>query len=188
VVVDREIEAARRALERFAALYGCERAPVPVEDVADSLCGLRVVEVDGIAESGMLLPQLREVRVNARECAQAPRRRRFTVAHEIGHWLLHAQGAVPRTVWCRITDGSEPGDALEREANRFAAELLMPEAWVRDEAARSGADREALAQRFDVSEIAMGWRLFNLGLAVERPDQSETPNSRSTSASSASSA
>ncbi len=53
-------------------------------------------------------------------------RRRFTIAHEIGHFLLHPREGLEKsdtsasfTVW---KDASE-----EAEANIFAAELLMPE-------------------------------------------------------------
>ena len=53
---------------------------------------------------------------------------------------------------------------LEREANVFGAELLMPEAAVR-EAWDCGADAAA---RFEVSALAAQWRLYSFGLA-ERP-------------------
>ncbi|HEU0131454.1 MAG TPA: XRE family transcriptional regulator [Mycobacteriales bacterium] len=49
--------------------------------------------------------------------AQAPAdRRRWTLAHELGHLCLHSH---------------EPGDAAEDEANAFAAELLMPREVIR---------------------------------------------------------
>ena len=50
--------------------------------------------------------------------------------------------------------------ALEREANIFAANLVMPEREVR---AAGGANR------FAVSDEAFAWRLYNLGLASEKP-------------------
>ena len=53
-------------------------------------------------------------------------RYRFTIAHELGHYVLHRQGVLDKvstrrdmTIW---NDASE-----EAEANCFAAELLMPE-------------------------------------------------------------
>ena len=48
--------------------------------------------------SGLLLPSLGEIWVNAGEAREWPGRRRFTIAHELGHWCLHrTDGAV----WCR---------------------------------------------------------------------------------------
>jgi Zn-dependent peptidase ImmA (M78 family) len=49
-----------------------------------------------------------------------PRRRRFSLAHEIGHWTH-------QTLVCRIEE-SRPQDKMspERVANIFAADLLMP--------------------------------------------------------------
>jgi IrrE N-terminal-like domain len=172
--IDRETRAARRTLERFAATYPLEdrSTATPVEDIADSLCGLHVVEVEDLGVSGMLVPARREILVDAGECREAPGRRRFTVAHEVGHWLLHATAPEAAPVFCRHSEVQEqaerPSDPVEREANRFAAELLMPEPVVRDLAARDAGCR-ALAEEMGVSEIAMGWRLFNLGLTAERP-------------------
>ena len=90
---------------------------------------------------------------------EPPARRRFTIAHEIGHHLLHSDGA---TVMCRPIDVGQADDtnrAREREANRFAAELLMPEALLREYADREGADPIALSERFDVStwRWRFGW-------------------------------
>jgi Zn-dependent peptidase ImmA (M78 family) len=71
--------------------------------------------------------------------------------------------------------GVGEGKALEREANVFAAELLMPEHAVRGAWASLVTDRheeeEAVAvcaERFDVSPTAMRWRLYGFGM-VQRP-------------------
>ena len=57
---------------------------------------------------------------------------------------------------------------LEREANVFAAELLMPEPPVRGAWEELG-DVDACAARFDVSPTAMHWRLFAFDLVKEKP-------------------
>jgi predicted transcriptional regulator len=172
-VVDRETAAAHSVAATFSAVFGGGvLLPVPVEDIAESLFSLRIIDDHGIAESGTLDPAACLVRVNAAECAAAPMRRRFTIAHEIGHFVLHAPAALG-TVFCRVTDEPEPvAKRIEREANRFAAELLMPEEGVRAEASRADCDAAMLADLFQVSEIAMSWRLYNLGLVAARPDQS----------------
>ncbi|MFN8185465.1 MAG: ImmA/IrrE family metallo-endopeptidase [Gaiellales bacterium] len=144
--------------------------PVPVEAIAEDLLGLRVL--DGALHcSGLLLPAEREIWVNEAETAASPGRRRFTIAHELGHWVCQVCEGHSAPVYCRDTDLAEAADrALEREANVFAAELLMPEPDVRG--VRRGASVADVAARFAVSTEAMHWRLYNFGL-VERPDARE---------------
>ncbi|MFC0268024.1 ImmA/IrrE family metallo-endopeptidase [Kushneria aurantia] len=89
-------------------------------------------------------------------------RRRFTMAHELGHVLMgHVQpGVEPR----RDTNFNAYGDPLETGANAFAAELLMPEAEIRRHA-HSATDVRHLAGIFGVSTSAISNRLKNLGIA-----------------------
>jgi IrrE N-terminal-like domain len=151
--------------ERYGALFGGGEVPVPVESIAEDLLGLRVAEDESLACSGVLLPRRREVWLNARE---APGRRRFTLGHELGHWVCQVLEGDGAPVYCRSDEvGVGEGRAREREANIFAAELLMPEPLVRERFSelRQVAD---LARAFAVSSEAMHWRLYNFGL-VERP-------------------
>jgi hypothetical protein len=72
-------------------------------------------------------------------------------------------------VFCRHQDMDSWLDrALEREANVFAAELVMPEPEVREVFARHG-DATAVAAVFGVSPLAMQWRLYSFGLAGAPP-------------------
>jgi IrrE N-terminal-like domain len=171
-----EVEAARAALARFTDTYACAAPPVDVEELAGSLCRLRVRDADDLCPiaglpaktplSGVLLPARWEIWVRRDEPGP---RRRFTVAHEVGHHLLHSDGAA---VLCRPADvEAARGDerTREREANRFAAELLMPEPLVREHADRDGPDPIALAECFGVSDVAMGYRLVNLGYLTALP-------------------
>ena len=94
--------------------------------------------------------------------AEPPQRRRFTVAHELGHYALGHRDA-PRDSSLQFNSGVV--DPRERAANQFAAELLMPWDFVK-EVFYSGLARtaEQMAQEFGVSSAAMGYRLKNLGL------------------------
>lgn len=96
----------------------------------------------------------------------SPVRQRFTIAHEIGHVLLG-----------HMTNGSKEfrdgpmqfslgtRDYKESDANRFAAELLMPEKFVRLWFSKMrGSDLGDAARMFYVSEAALYYRLVNLGL------------------------
>jgi hypothetical protein len=161
--------------ERYLGIFGGEGLPVPVEAIAEDLLGLRIEERWDLTCSGMLLPAERRIVLNAVERAvgrDTPplRRFRFTIAHEIGHWVCHClegRAAVQRAAYCRPADLTEAADrAFEREANVFAAELLMPEPAVRD-AWEELSDVAACAARFDVSPTAMQWRLHSFGLADE---------------------
>ena len=156
-------ERAYELRERYHELFAGDELPVPVESIAADLLGLYVEEAE-LDCSGLLVPARRRVVVNAGESAP---RRRFTLAHEVGHWVCQVLEGHRAPTYCRDVDVSEAADRqLEREANVFAAELLMPEPMVRD--TWSGSIPESAAT-FGVSAEAMHWRLFNLGYIQEAP-------------------
>jgi len=161
-------------LERYLDRFGGPEIPVPVESIAEDLLGLRVEEAE-LDCSGLLVPAQRRIWVNAAEARQAPGRRRFTIAHELGHWVCQVLEGRWQPVFCREVEAGGNGyPPEEREANVFAAELLMPEAVVRREFARDGS-AEVLAQRFAVSCDAMHWRLYNHQLLSLPPATSQRP-------------
>jgi hypothetical protein len=89
----------------------------------------------------------------------SPQRRRFTAAHEFGHYLLHRK-KYPRGF--RSNEAAIDGrskDGIEREANEFAATLLMPlDDFRRRIPAKSQPDFDQLsacATRYDVSLVAV---------------------------------
>jgi Zn-dependent peptidase ImmA (M78 family) len=105
-----------------------------------------------------------------------PRRQRFTIAHEIGHFMLHKgeqlhvdrinAGFVVRRRDGRSKEGT---DVEEKEANLFAAELLMPSRFIKRDITEVGfslmdecAIRE-LAEQYQVSTAALTFRLAHLG-------------------------
>src|SRR6266480_5264464 len=156
-VRDERADALRR---RFHAAFADAELPVPVEAIAEDLLGLQVGESDDLAVSGMLLPPERQIWLNAGEGAA---RRRFTLAHELGHWICQHLEGKSAPVYCRAADvqpePSAADRALEREANVFAAELLMPEVAVREDW-RPGSEIAEIAAHFGVSTQAMSWRLY----------------------------
>ena len=103
------------------------------------------------------------VMVNA---AHAPVRQRFTAAHELGHYIYHRDllGAgtgdtrAYRAEGTRLPNGAiRPGH--ERQANSFAANLLMPLGSITALKAQGITTVSALAARLDVSQDAMRIRL-----------------------------
>jgi hypothetical protein len=159
-------------------IWDGESLPVPVEEMADSCYGLLIRDVDDMQESpgcpqlepgqslsGLLLTDRGEIWVNAAEARQWPGRRRFTISHELGHWVMHRVG--DRSMFCRSTTvqpeerseqaGYEIPD-IEEEASVFAAALLMPAELIRREYERD-PDFDRLCQLFNCSGAAMGRRL-----------------------------
>ena len=151
--------------------------PVDVDAIAEELCGLLVAGAkltahadapalpEGVALSGLLLAGQRRLLFDAHEAARSPGRRRFTIAHELGHWYLHHAGGGTETRYCRSDEVGvtvTSTRAREREANRFAAALLMPEPLVRAETVRLRCNVGLLARGFGVSEAAMRVRLIQL--------------------------
>jgi hypothetical protein len=165
-VTDARADALR---SRYHELFDGEELPVPVESIAEDLLGLSINETEELPVSGMLLPAERQIWVNAREAQESPGRRRFTVAHELGHWVCQCLEGGGASVMCRAEDFSPGTDrTLEREANVFAAELLMPEPAMRA-AWREVEDVDTTAARFNVSGTAAHWRLFSFNLLETEP-------------------
>jgi hypothetical protein len=172
--------AAQQLLGEYGDKYGLdEMPPVPVEAIAESLLLLNITEtgdlrsVEGAPEesgrlSGLLTGADQTIWIDAREAERSEGRRRFTIAHEIGHWILHAKRGQDANFEhsCRPTDIREKkadGEGVEAEANRFAAELLMPEEIITQVAEECAHNLPLLAERFGVSVPAVELRLRVLG-------------------------
>lgn len=159
---------------------GIKGVPVPVEEIAERLgAKLSFEPFEGKDEiSGMLFRDGNRIVIGINS-THANTRQRFTIAHEIGHLVLH-KGAmfVDKTVRLnRDSTSSKAIDPREIEANRFAAELLMPDTAITIEArkrlSRKASVSEAflvdsLASVFEVSTHAMEIRLTNLGILAPR--------------------
>jgi len=173
---------AQKLKTRIAKLLreaGVTEPPVPVEDIARNL-GLIVTfaPYDGEMSGALIRDGTRAVvGVNA---LHPPKRQRFTIAHEIGHFLLH-EGRPLLTdrsfkVNRRDTISSLAIDPEEVEANGFAAELLMPEQFMLRSVhalATHGIDLgddellDSLAREYEVSAQSMVIRLMKLGFRME---------------------
>jgi hypothetical protein len=93
------------------------------------------------------------------------RRRRFSIAHELGHWHFHRG----KSSVCRASDIGSPGhgSAIEHQADRYAADLLMPSYLFRPMASEftrpSFKAIDALADAFSTSRLATALRFIDLG-------------------------
>jgi Zn-dependent peptidase ImmA (M78 family) len=166
--------AAREQARALVEKLGLKAPPVPVEKLAKAL-GVRVEynpfddELSGMAfvRDGKPI-----IGVNA---THHPNRQRFTIAHELGHVLLHRsrlEAAVlvdkSKNFIPRDPMSAEGTDPVEVQANAFASELLMPAKLVRQVLSESTRDLHdddyliALAKRFRVSLAALQFRLEKL--------------------------
>jgi Zn-dependent peptidase ImmA (M78 family) len=91
------------------------------------------------------------------------RRRRFTLAHELGHFLLHKDkidaGRKTESMLFRDEDSSP----IEREANEFASDLLIPRPEFVDAIRNGVVSIDALSDIFGVSVAAIRYKAHKLG-------------------------
>jgi Zn-dependent peptidase ImmA (M78 family) len=144
-------------IEELATMRGIKVIPYPLSDDVSGLLSLQ----DGEATIGY----------NIKE---ATTRRRFTIAHELGHYELHRDKSDlfidKQFIYRSQTSGDTPvNQAMEQEANAFASAILMPTDLLRKEIQQTklnlmdGDAIEKLAKRFDVSTTAMSIRISGLG-------------------------
>jgi Zn-dependent peptidase ImmA (M78 family) len=156
---------------------GILEAPVDVESIARNL-GIVVKKTptdDDI--SGFLWMSANSQAIIGVNMLHHPNRQRFTIGHEIGHFILHEfdEVHVDRAVVRRRDGSSSRGEDIDEiEANTFAANLLMPVEFLERDLIRFTIfdlhdDKRItqLAKRYQVSVQAMTNRLVRLGLFSE---------------------
>lgn len=167
----RTAESIRKEATQLLRKQRIKQPPVPVDAIAEAL-GARVRYSPFEGElAGMLVRTNGQVIIGVNSLHHI-NRQRFTIAHECGHYLLHKGEDVHIDRTFRINRRDEVSslavDPDEIEANRFAAELLMPfdmiMADLRERAidAENEQDLKQLAQRYQVSVQAMTHRITNL--------------------------
>lgn len=158
-----KIEAEKDAAKLLEATWG---GMIPVDPVAIArTAGLRVLDAELDENTlGALVKQPGEDPTILLNQKDSENRRRFTCAHELGHFVRRSEEADEYTrVDLRNSLSATGEDPEEVYANEFAACLLMPESEVRTLASLGMTDLE-MAIRFKVSREAMQFRLKNLSL------------------------
>jgi len=151
---------ARHEAEKLLLRVGAPLAPIPLDAIAEQLC-LLVQEAPLRGLEGCLVTDGQTGGILLNGDGRDRRRTRFTLAHEIGHFLLH------RTSRNSFSDKESQiyGPALSRlefEASAFASHLLMPSALLPRAFGRAiptFALADAVCEEFDVSLIAVLRRL-----------------------------
>jgi Zn-dependent peptidase ImmA (M78 family) len=152
-------------------------APVPIEDIVRAR-GITIRTMDLKEVSGLVVRD-GSVTVIGVNRAHPLTRRRFTIAHELAHALLHEGKEVRYDTDFRVDFRSEESslgvNVEEMEANFFAASILMPRRFLEADPLMSDLDVEdatatvkMLAARYKVSTHAMSIRLGNLAARPRR--------------------
>jgi hypothetical protein len=140
--------------------------PVPIGEVASAL-GLDVISVTLPSDISGLIRKISpneeryEIQVNNTD---VPVRQRFTVAHEVAHFLIHRHMIGTDGITDSILYRSKLSDRNEAEANRLAAAMLLPwdkvREWhqVRYGCAPQAHNLDEIAKAFRVSGLAVGFR------------------------------
>lgn len=173
----RALSEARRSGERAAqevlARWPKATLPVPIKELA-TMNGCQVkssILQDDLSGMAFIKDGSKFIIFNA---AHHPNRQRFTIAHELGHHIMHAPMLrtavhVDKGILRRDNISSGGVDKVEISANAFAASVLMPEELMRTVCPNS-LDLEndeliaGLSRRFGVSAAAFTNRVLNLSI------------------------
>ncbi|SRR6266513_130750 len=159
------IERIESVAEQLLANFYIKEIPTPIEEVARHL-GIRISRAPSSEFSGLLIRKDGRALIGVNS-SEAPVRQRFTIAHELGHFILHPQ----KDAFVDFRKERHEGETKpprERHADMFAAALLMPRKQLLKDFRRLAKDgytdqiTVALAKQYAVSEDAMRFRLINL--------------------------
>lgn len=134
--------------------------PVDVLMIAEN-CGLSIVEadlndIDDQEIAGFINATKRIIYVNRDD---SENRKVFTIAHELGHWILHKKELEndPRkyAILYRKPIGATNNDPIEKQANCFAGNLLVPKKMLLK---YKEYDNKTLSLLFGVSVDVIGFR------------------------------
>ena len=129
-----------KILSLYQAAHGLPRFPIDVAALAQDVSrqvfpDAPITMVGGLDLSkgveGMLMPRRDgsgEWGIIYNDTIRSPGRQNFTLAHELGHYLLHRQ-TYPNGLECTnrdMADWDDVRNGIEAEANTFASYLLMP--------------------------------------------------------------
>ena len=158
------IEKIENISEEILNKLNIKNIPVQVEEIASKL-QIKISRAPSKDFSGLLIRKDGHALIGVND-NEAPVRQRFTIAHELGHFLLHPR----KDTFVDYRDNKKDimRTAVEKQANMFAAALLMPRTLLEKDfraLIKKGfgeAELMFLADKYQVSEDAMKFRLLNL--------------------------
>lgn len=157
--------------------FGITNAPVPIKSIIKKLGIELKPEYLGDEISGVLVIENGRSIIGYNS-SEPNVRQRFTIAHELGHHILHKSGKTTEKLFVdkmyRRNETLSPREKnQERQANVFASRILMPENLIKNEFKKIINSLDLLtdedivkrmASKFKVSTVSMTWRLSNLWL------------------------
>ena len=134
---------ATELIDGFQALAKYEvKPPIPVEDIIERYLGLRLLYNDltrvfGKEVLGAVYVEAKAICINERLFESSSEGRLvFTIAHEVGHWVLHRQYIESQekngSKQVIVSKKGNSKDTIEWQADYFASCLLMPEKPIRE--------------------------------------------------------
>ena len=157
-----ELAAAITAARDLLDSLGLDKAPIEIEDVARAV-GVRSITPMSITADGYLGRSAAGELVIRYQSGGSRERRRFTIAHEVGHVLLaRLRGVDISDPVFRIQSVRQAEEAM---ANRVAAELLLPENLLRSKLNQLAPSWNAIAairREFAVSTEALVQRILEI--------------------------
>ena len=153
-----------------------KKPPIDIKKIVTKL-GLDLVDYNlGGEASGILVITNNKGTIGCNP-ADNQQRQRFTIAHELGHYLLHKSSSelfVDKDFLVKYRNSTSSNSYTpaelrhESEANAFAAALLMPRSFIEEYMKKKEFEKldesqliKKLAKEFDVSDLAMTYRLSN---------------------------
>ncbi|HZT94769.1 MAG TPA: ImmA/IrrE family metallo-endopeptidase [Gaiellaceae bacterium] len=153
--LDRPRLIGQRIAERFGLI-----PPVDIRALLDQYAEVEIAEIPadcdalviGLNDPSVVRPK---VIVNPRK---PPRRRRFSMGHELGHILIpgHISGEA-----CFMDEGFYGASTRERDAHSFASEVLMPTRWLAEIIAAS-ADAGEIFEAAEVADVSASAAMLSI--------------------------
>lgn len=180
--------AIKKQAEFFLDKHHKERTiPIPIDEIIELKLNIKLTAVSGLKEKfdidGFINSKCDEITIDSSVFEKFLERTRFTLAHEIGHMILHkeiycAESFDSPEEYFKYQDNisSEDYDWLERQANIFAGCVLVPDKPLREEVDKALKDQlskeedfaipylESLPEKFKVSSMVLFRRIKKEGL------------------------
>ncbi len=185
-----EIEKAAQAfLKRY---HSDNTLPIPIEEIIEFHLEIDIIPTPDLMDTtgvdAVTSHDLKQINIDRAQLESRPNRARFTLAHEVGHIVLHrefieSQNFQNEKGWRKFVLNDLHRDPMEVQANMFAAFVLIPSDHLKREYELAKADlakhpafkskdlpaekilapylAKPLVQKFETSEEAMTNRLIN---------------------------